>query len=147
LAAILLNQGMNSVLASGLLNVGKNIFDNLSKPSPVQFQKSNNTFTTELESATSLIDSSKPISSLRQELINDPAVQSFLSANAGNEIYLQKRADGSSQILSSSGESLILGKNSQTNQLLHTYFDKCVQEGAFLSPHRPGSVLLQEQSI
>jgi len=143
LAAILLIQGMNSVLASGLLSVGKNIFENLSKPSPVHFQKSNNTFTTELESATSLADSSKPISTLRQELLNDPAVQSFLSANEGNELYLQKRADGSSQILSSSGESMILANNSRTNHLIHTYYDKCVQEGAFLSPHRPGSVLLQ----
>ena len=134
---------MNSVLASGLLNVGKNIFDNLSKPSPVQFEKSSNTFSTELEAFTSSIDSSKPISSLRQELLNDPALQSFLSANAGNEVYLEKRADGSSQILSSSGESMILDKSTKTNHLLYSYYDKCVKEGAFLSPHRPGSVLLQ----
>ena len=135
---------MNTVLASGLLNVGKNLIDNFSTPTPVQFQKSTRAFSTELEDATSLSQTSKPISSLRHDLLQDPSIQSFMSANAGNEIYLQKRADGSSQILSSSGDTMVIGQNTKTNALLHHYFDKCEQEGAFLSPHRPNSVLLQE---
>ena len=127
-----------------MLNVGKNLIDNFSAPTPVQFQKSNRAFSAELQDATSFSDTSKPVASLRQELLQDPSIQSFMSANAGNEIYLQKRADGSSQILSSSGDSMVIGQNTNTNLLLQNYYDKCVQEGVFISPHRPSSVLLQE---
>jgi hypothetical protein len=135
---------MNSILASGLLNVGKTFLNNFSKPSPLQFQSTNNSFSTELEAVSSPIDSTQPISSLRQELLNDPALKSFISANSGNEIYLHKRADGGAQILSSSGDSMIIDPSSRTNNVIHSYYDKCVKEGAFITPHRPGCVLLEE---
>ena len=135
---------MNSILASGLLNVGKTFLNNFSKPSPLHLQSTNNSFSSELEAVSAPIDSTQPISSLRQELLKDPALKSFISANSGNEIYLQKRADGSSQILSSSGDSMIIDPSSKTNIIIHSYYDKCVKEGAFLTPLRPGCVLLEE---
>ena len=134
---------MNPVLASSLVNVGKSLIDQLSAPSPTQFKVGDKTFSAELENRTAT-QINLPTNSLRQCLLQDPAIKSFLSNNAGNEIYFQKRADGSSQILSSSGETITIGHDSSTNILIHQYFDQCVREGVCLSAHRPGAVLLIE---
>ena len=135
---------MNPVLASSLVNVGKSLIDQLSIPSPTHYKEGNKTFSAELETVTSATQINQSTHSLRQDLMQDPAVQSFLSNNAGNEIYFQKRADGSSQILSSSGDTITIGRDSPTNTLIHQYFDQCVREGVCQSAHRPGTVLLKE---
>ena len=135
---------MNPILASSLVNVGKSLIDQLSIPSTTQYKVGNKTFSAELENVTFATQIKQSTHSLRQDLMQDPAVQSFLSNNAGNEIYFQKRADGSSQILSSSGDIITIGRGSPTNTLIHQYFDQCVRERVCLSVHRPGTVLLKE---
>ena len=135
---------MNPVLASSLVNVGKSLIDQLSIPSTTQYKVGNKTFSAELENVTFATQIKQSTHSLRQDLMQDPAVQSFLSNNAGNEIYFQKRADGSSQILSSSGDLITISRDSPTNTLIHQYFDQCVRERVCLSVHRPGTVLLKE---
>ena len=135
---------MNPVLASSLVNVGKSLIDQLSIPSPTHYKEGNKTFSAELETVSSATQINQSTHSLRQDLMQDPAVQSFLSNNAGNEIYFQKRADGSSQLLSSSGDTITIGRDSPTNTLIHKYFDQCVLEGVCQSAQRPNTVLLKE---
>lgn len=135
---------MNPVLASSLVNVGKSLIDQLSNPSPTQFKVGNKTFSAELDNVTSITKFNQSSNTLRQSLLQDPVIQSFLSKNAESEIYFQKRADGSSQILSSSGDTITFDRDSNTNALIHQYFDQCVREAVCLSPHRPGTVLLKE---
>ena len=135
---------MNPVLASSLVNVGKSLIDKLSIPSPTQFKVGNKTFSAELENVTSVTQLNQSTHSLRQDLMQDPTIHSFLSTNVGNEIYFQKRADGSSQILSSSGDLITISRDSPTNALIHQYFDQCIREGVCQSVHRPGTVLLKE---
>ena len=135
---------MNPVLASSLVNVGKSLIDQLSKTSPTQFKVGNKTFSAELDNVTSITKFNQSSITLRQNLLQDPVIQSFLSKNAECEIYFQKRADGSSQILSSSGDTITFDRDSNTNALIHQYFDQCVREAVCLSPHRPGTVLLKE---
>ena len=120
------------------------MIEQLSIPSSTEYKVGNKTFSAELENVTSATQVNQSTHSLRQDLILDPAIQSFLSNNAGNEIYFQKRADGSSQILSSSGDTITIGRDSPTNTLIHQYFDQCVREGICQSAHRPGTVLLKE---
>lgn len=135
---------MNPVLASSLVNVGKSLIDQLSKPSPTQFKVGNKTFSAELDNVNSITKFNQSSNTLRQSLLQDPVIQSFLSKNAESEIYFQKRADGSSQILSSSGDTITFDRDSNTNALIHQYFDQCVREGVCQSAHRPGTVLLKE---
>tara|TARA_B100001057_G_scaffold261537_1_gene261783 strand:+ start:559 stop:966 length:408 start_codon:yes stop_codon:yes gene_type:complete len=135
---------MNPVLASSLVSVGKSFIEQLKTPSPTQYKMGNKTFSAELENVTSATQIKQSTNSLRKDLMQDPAIQSFLSKNAGNEIYFQKRADGSSQILSSSGDTITIGRDSPTNTLIHKYFDQCVLEGVCQSAHRPNTVLLKE---
>ena len=135
---------MNPVLASSLIQVGKSLVDRISGPAPVSFKEGDKPFSVELQqelTSSSKVESST--SALRQNLLRDPQIKSFMEQNSDCEIYFQKRADGSSQILSSSGAVLTIGKDSTTNQLIHQYFDQCMKEGICLSPHRPGSVLLE----
>ena len=135
---------MNPVLASSLVNVGKSLIDQLSNPSPTQFKVGNKTFSAELDNVNSITKFNQSSNTLRQSLLQDPVIQSFLSKNAESEIYFQKRADGSSQILSSSGDTITFDRDSNTNALIHQYFDQCVRDAVCLSPHRPGTVLLKE---
>ena len=135
---------MNPILANSLVNVGKSLIDQLSIPPPTQYKVGNKTFSAELDNVASTTHINQSTNSLRQNLMQDPAIQSFLSNNAGNEIYFQKRADGSSQILSSSGDAITIFRDSPTNTLIHQYFNQCVSEGVCQSVHRPGTVLLKE---
>lgn len=132
---------MNPVLASNVISLGKALVEKITPPQPAQLNGSSKSFSTELNKVTKIGESSCSLSSLRADLLQDPEVESFISANPHTEIYFQKRADGSTQILSSSGSSLSIDKDSPTNQLITDYVDRCFKEGKNLSPHRPGSVL------
>ena len=55
--------------------------------------------------------------------------------------YWEKRADGSVQFLSSSGETLVLPKESEACKQAINYFDLCLEEKSNLSEFRPNAVL------
>ena len=59
---------------------------------------------------------------------------------------MEKRADGSVQFLSSSGETLVLDKDSQANQFANNYIDLCLEENKNLTPLRPDSVTFDHQA-
>ena len=129
---------MNSILATGLLDLGKNMIDRISAPKSLPTDKQVDSFNSELQKV-----SQPTLSSLRQDLLADPAIKNFLQGNKDNEIFLEKRADGSTKLLSSSGETMIIESNSPANDKFQNFFDRCTQEQLCLSPHRPNSVLLK----
>jgi hypothetical protein len=64
-----------------------------------------------------------------------------MERNENSQVYLEKRADGSVQFLSSSGETLVLPKESVACKQAFNYFDLCLEEKKNLSEFRPDAVL------
>jgi len=79
--------------------------------------------------------------SARTALLGDPQISSFMQRNDNSQVYLEKRADGSVQFLSSSGETLVLAKESKSCKQALNYFDLCLEEKSNLSEFRPNAVL------
>ena len=100
---------MDPIIAGGLVSAGKNLLDGISnqlaskKSIEAQGRVS---FPEELGKA-SREDASVRFSdskSARLALMENPQVSSFMEKNANSQVYLEKRADGSIQLLSSSGK-------------------------------------------
>ena len=137
---------MDPITAGGLLSVGKNLLDGISNQltSKTEVDKQGQiSFPDQLGKASGQA-SQKPFSdskSARSALLDDPQVSSFMERNASAQVYLEKRADGSVQFLSSSGETLVLPKESGPCKQALNYFDLCLQEKSNLCEFRPNSVL------
>ena len=137
---------MDPIIAGGLVSAGKNLLDGISnqlaskKSVEAQGRVS---FPEELgkasrENASVRFSNSK---SARLALMENPQVSSFMEKNANSQVYLEKRADGSIQLLSSSGETLILTKDSEACRQAINYFDLCLEEKSNLTEFRPNAVL------
>lgn len=137
---------MDPIIAGGLVSAGKNLLDGISnqlaskKTVEAQGRVS---FPDELgkasrEDASIRFSNSK---SARLALMENPQVSSFMEKNANSQVYLEKRADGSVQLLSSSGETLILKKDSEACRQAINYFDLCLEEKSNLTEFRPNAVL------
>lgn len=130
---------MNPVVASSLVSMGKNLFDKVSTPNTDLPKPSSESFSQELD-AVSSVDKGLTRKELKQQFMQSPAIQSFLEKDTGDTLYLEKRADGSMQILSSTGRTLILNQGSQACKNAQNFFESCMQEQAHLSDHRPNAV-------
>ena len=130
---------MNPITASSLISIGKNILDRVSTPIPDLPASKSASFSKELMEVTTI---EKPLSckELREEFITSPAIQSFIEKNTGDKLYLEKRADGSMQILSSNGQSLILKQGSEDCATAKIFFETCVEEQVYLSDNRANAV-------
>ena len=137
---------MDPIIAGGLVSVGKNLLDGISnqltskKSVEAQGRVS---FSAELGKASGQ-DEPKPFSdskSARSALLENPQVSSFMGRNENSQVYLEKRADGSVQFLSSSGETLVLPKESEACNQAINYFELCLKEKSNLSEFRPNAVL------
>ena len=133
---------MNPVLASSVISLSKSVFERISSPTPQNPTTEGLKFAQELEKVSKSDETFKTSKDLRKELLSDPKIKAFVEANPDNQIFFQKRADGSSKILSSSGDSMTIHLDSDTNSLVHQYFNKCVAENSSISPHRPDCVFL-----
>jgi hypothetical protein len=138
---------MDPIIAGGLVSVGKNLLDGISnqltskKSVEAQGRVS---FSAELGKASGQ-DEPKPFSdskSARSALLENPQVSSFMGRNENSQVYLEKRADGSVQFLSSSGETLVLPKESKACKQAINYFDLCLEENSHLSKFRPNAVFI-----
>jgi hypothetical protein len=138
--------GMDPITAGGLLSAGKNLLDGISN----QLTSKNAvdaqgqiSFPEQLGKASGQVTpSSFPDSkTARSALLEDPQVSSFMERNSSSQVYLEKRADGSVQFLASSGETLVLSKESSSCKQALNYFDLCLQEKSNLCEFRPNSVL------
>ena len=138
---------MDPIIAGSLVSVGKNLIEGITNnltPSPEVNSPGKNAFSKELDKV-SPTDSIEKVAlntkALRDSLLEDPQVSSFVESNKNCQIFLEKRADGSVQFLSSSGETLVLPKESKTCANALSYFDQCVEEEKNLTPLRPGAVI------
>ena len=77
---------------------------------------------------------------LKADLLNDPKTASFFQQNQNNKIYLEKRADGSVQFLSSNGQSLVLETDSPHCSKANELLDLCFENKFNLTTMRPNAV-------
>lgn len=142
---------MNLALTSSLISLGREVFDQITSSPKAQagthLQPGSESFVTEMKEAQELTTvpnlAQLSESQLRDHLLKDPTVASFLENNPNCQIFLQKRADGTMQLGSSSGQTLVLEQNSQVNQTCLAYYEKSMLNGTSQSPLRPDAVILK----
>ena len=133
---------MNPILATNLVSLGKEVFDRFTA-APKKFEaKSNATFANELQIAETTI-SKKPIEDLEKKFLNHEDIKEFLSTEIGNQVHLEKRADGSMQLISASGRTLLLSNNGESCRLGSELFSASIDKGVNLSAHRANAILIQ----
>lgn len=130
---------MNSVVASSLISVGKNLLDKVTSPSLNLPQPRSTSFSEELNGVTAT-ENALSRKELQEEFLQAPAIQSFLDKDTGDTLYLEQRADGSMQILSSSGKILILKEGSEACSTAKKFFQTCLKEQIQLSDNRVNAV-------
>ena len=130
---------MNPVVASSLVSMGKDLLDRVTTPSPNLPQPNSTSFSKEL-SQVSAAQKSLSNKELKEGFINSSTVQSFLEKNSGDTLYLEKRADGSMQILSSNGRTLILKEGSEACSTAKKFFESCLREQVHISDNRSNAV-------
>ena len=142
---------MNLALTSSLISLGREVFDQITSSPRAQagthLQPGSESFVTEMKEAqepTTVPNLAQLTESqLRDHLLKDPTVASFLENNPNCQIFLQKRADGTMQLGSSSGQTLVLEQNSPVNQTCLAYYEKSMLNGTSQSPLRPDAVILK----
>ena len=135
----MLYASMDPIVASSLVSVGKNLFDKFTSLNPNLPQPQSTSFSEELNGITATQnDFSRK--ELQENFLQSPAIQSFLEKDAGDTLYLEPRADGSMQILSSSGRTLILKEGSEACSTAKKLFQSCLKEQIQLSDNRINAV-------
>lgn len=139
---------MDPIITGGIVSAGKTLLTGIAShmASPAEHAKAsvNTSFPDQLGKASNqqtfkTYANSKAIS---KDLVQDPEINSFMERNKANDVFVEKRADGSAQLLSSSGEVLVLPEGSEPCKLALQYFDRCLEEKAQLSDFRTNAVLL-----
>ena len=133
---------MNPILASGIVSLGKEVYDRLNTPSPSKLSIDDISFGKELEVA-STTASSKTLEQLEKKFRNQLDVSKFLSKEAGNQVHLEKRADGSMQLISSSGRRLILPLSENSCSIGNELFIKSLDQGVNLSIYRANAITIK----
>jgi len=129
---------MNPIIASSLANLGKDILAGGAQ----LFQLSKSTylpapsgiFKSELESAQKIgthhqdkVLSVKELDQIKEQLLKDPKIREFIEQNLGNTVHLDKLANGSFRLLSSSGALHVIEKDSTTSHLANEYHNGCLK--------------------
>jgi len=133
---------MNPIIASSLVNLGKDFVSSginfLSREnlSPASKQS----FAHQLQSAKA--SQSQDLEQLKKELLNDPELRKFLTQNEGHTLQLDKSANGSFRILSSSGDLFVIDQSSQCAQKAAAYHNLCSTKGKNLVPGDHSKVLI-----
>ena len=130
---------MNPIVATGIVSAGKNLIENLLSPSskttpPLQVNL--------ILNYAKLSFQEIPETVLRKEFLKDE-VKSFLEANSGSEIHLEARADGSIQLVASSGSRLVLDKGTQTCATGQKLIQACLINESNISTTRPNAIILR----
>jgi len=128
---------MNPIIASSLANLGKDILaSGIQAFKPVQtasVPSSSQIFTSELDSAQKVgvhQDTALPTKDLdliKKQFLKDPKIREFIEQNISNTIHLDKLANGSFRLLSSSGSLHVIEKGSISAQLANDYHNGCMQ--------------------
>jgi hypothetical protein len=83
----------------------------------------------------------KLIQDIKSDLLKDPKTASFLQRNESNQVFLEKRADGSVQFVSSSGENMVLNANTTECAKSLDLINLCIENNINLSSFRQNSVV------
>ncbi|MDG0965631.1 MAG: hypothetical protein P8P49_01945 [Opitutales bacterium] len=139
---------MDPITASGVFSIGKELLTkaatSLSTAEPVD----GSSFSQKLDGShnASVITSDPSLrlqnleGSFKADLLNDPKTASFFQQNQNNKVFLEKRADGSVQFLSSNGQSLVLEANSPHCAKANELLDLCFENKFNLTAMRPNAV-------
>ena len=133
---------MNPIFATGIVSAGKDLIQNLSAPSSKPNLIPAGKFSAELSKA----ESSKELSAstLRDDFLKIDQVKEFLAADSGSEVHLEGRADGSIQLVSSSGRRLIFDTGTQTCDIGQNLLKVSIANQANISSTRPNAILLRD---
>jgi len=133
---------MNPIFATGIVSAGKDLIQNLSAPSSKPNLIPAGKFSAELSKA----ESSKELSAstLRDDFLKIDQVKEFLAADYGSEVHLEGRADGSIQLVSSSGRRLIFDAGTQTCDIGQNLLKVSIANQANISTTRPNAILLRD---
>ena len=140
---------MNPILATNLFSIGKEIinkvtsdFSSTSRSCQSQFSSHLNSLEkTESSAHNHNIKLQKLETTLKAELLKDPKTANFFQQNQSNQIFLEKRADGSVQFISSSGQNHVLDKNSPSCSLANELYSLCFENKLNLTAMRPNAVI------
>mgnify|MGYP003987889777 CR=1 FL=1 len=108
---------MDPITASGVISIGKQLINKVSSSLSAKNQVQPASFINELDkSQSSQVTTSEPSSrvqkianELKSDLMKDPETAAFFKRNENNQLFIEKRADGSVQFISSNGENSSLG--------------------------------------
>ena len=139
---------MDPITASGVISIGKQLINKVSSSLGAKNQVQPASFINELDkSQSSQVTTSEPSSrvqkianELKSELIKDPETAAFFKRNETNQLFIEKRADGSVQFISSSGENFIVRSDSKHCGKALELFDLCLENKINLSSLRPNAV-------
>ena len=132
---------MNPIVATGIVSAGKNLIENLVSPSSKTTPPPAGKFDTELRKAE--FSQEIPETVLRKDFLKSDEVKSFLEANSGSEIHLEARADGSIQLVASSGSRLVLDKGTQACAIGQKLIQTCLINESNISTTRPNAIILR----
>ncbi len=143
---------MNPIIASSLAHLGKDILASgiqVFQPSKTaSLPSSSRIFTSELESAQNIgaqqdtVLSAKELDQIKEQLLKDPKIREFIEQNLGSTIHLDKLANGSFRLLSSSGALHVVEKDSVSAQLANHYHNGCIQLNQNLDSADASKVIL-----
>ena len=139
---------MDPITASGVFSIGKELLSKAATSLAPSEHADGSKFSEKLEgSQNASVDTSDPSlrlqkleGSLKADLLNDPKTASFFQQNQNNKVYLEKRADGSVQFLSSNGQSLVLEADSPHCSKANELLDLCFENKFNLTAMRPNAV-------
>jgi len=134
---------MNPIAVAELTQLGSSILrKGISSLSKTENHPSNpSAFADKLKGAESALTRSE-LKDLKIQLLNDSSLSDFFKQNTDNTIHLDKLADGSMRLTSSSGDFITLAQGSTTGQLAIQFHDASLEACENLSPSRENSVLL-----
>ena len=139
---------MDPITASGVFSLGKEIISRVSSSLLTDSSTKPTSFDRQLDASkkatTVAIDPNLQVqkleNSLKAQLLKDPKTANFFQQNQNNNIFLEKRADGSVQFVSSNGNSLILEKDSVHCTTANDLLELCLENNINLTAMRPNAV-------
>jgi len=139
---------MDPITASGVFSIGKELLSKAATSLAPSEHADCSKFSEKLEGSqnASVVTSDPSLrlqkleGSLKADLLNDPKTASFFQQNQNNKVYLEKRADGSVQFLSSNGQNLVLEADSPHCSKANELLDLCFENKFNLTAMRPNAV-------
>ena len=140
---------MDPITASGVISIGKELLNKVTTSINREKTLNPSSFSEELNKSQSgklsdcdlKLKCEKLLQEIKSDLLKDPETASFFQRNKNNQVFLEKRADGSVQFVSSSGENMVLNANTTECGKSLDLINLCIENSINLSSFRPNSVV------